>query len=215
AWSPDGKEIAFHSFRNGNRDVFIISAAGGPAEPAVATPAQERSADWSPDGRQLVFISNQTGRNELYVVSREGRKWGTPRRVTRDLGSPRGGGGFRWSPDGRFIAYLGDQSLEIIAPAVGEPRKLVDASDPPAQPVPERLAWSPNSRLVYYVAHDARGQAGLWSVALTGGPPRLLVRFDDPATDFGRGRFAVSGKRFYFPLERRESDIWTAEVLTR
>jgi len=90
----------------------------------------------------------------------------------------------------------------------------VDVQDLLAQPVPENLAWSPDSRLVYYVAHDARGQAGLWAVALTGGAPRLLVRFDDPATDFGRGRFAVSGNRFYLPLERRESDIWTAEVLT-
>ena len=115
----------------------------------------------------------------------------------------------------RSIAYFGQQSLEIISPAGGEPRKLIDFQDPLVQPLPENLAWSPDSRLVYYVAHDARGQAGLWSVALTGGAPHLLVRFDDPATDFGRGNFAVSGKRFYFPLERRESDIWTAEVLTR
>jgi Tol biopolymer transport system component len=214
AWSPDGKEIAFHSFRNGNRDIFIIPAAGGPAEPVVATPAQERAADWSTDGQQLLFSSNQTGRYELYIVSREGRKWGTPRRLTRDM-NLRGRGRIRWSPDGRFIAYLGEQSLEIIAPAGGEPRKLVDVQDSIAQPVPENLAWSPDSRLVYYVAHDARGQAGLRAVALTVGAPRLLVRFDDPATDFGRGNFAVSGNRFYFPLERRESDIWTAEVLTR
>jgi TolB protein len=214
AWSPDGKEIAFHSFRNGNRDIFIIPAAGGPAEPVVATPAQERGPDWSPDGQQLVFTSNQTGKYELYVVSREGRKWGTPRRVTRDVGVPKAGG-FRWSPDGRFIAYIGGQSLKIISLAGGEPRTLVDVQDPLAQPVPEKLTWSPDSRLVYYVAHDARGQAGIWSVALTGGAPRNRVRFDDPATDFGRGRFAVSGNRFYFPLDKRESDIWTAEVLTR
>jgi len=212
AWSPDGKEIAFHSFRNGNRDIFIMPAAGGLAVPVIATPAQERGPDWSPDGQQLVFTSNQTGRYELYVVSREGRKWGTPRRVTRDMGLPRDG---RWSPDGRDIAYLGQQSLDIIAPAGGEPRKLVDASNPLAPPMPKPLAWSPDSRLVYYAARDARGQAGLWSMALIGGAPRLLVRFDDPATDFGRGGFALSGNRFYFPLERRESDIWTAEVLTR
>jgi Tol biopolymer transport system component len=212
AWSPDGKEIAFHSFRNGTRDIFILPAAGGLAVPVIATPAQERGPDWSPDGQQLVFTSNQTGRYELYVVSREGRKWGTPRRVTRDMGLPRDG---RWSPDGRDIAYLGQQSLDIIAPAGGEPRKLVDASNPLAQPMPKGLAWSPDSRLVYYAARDARGQAGLWSMAVIGGAPRLLVRFDDPATDFGRGGFALSGNRFYFPLERRESDIWTAEVLTR
>ncbi|HEX3235736.1 MAG TPA: hypothetical protein VHR41_16175, partial [Gemmatimonadales bacterium] len=212
AWSPDGKEIAFHSFRHGTRDIFIISAAGGPAEPVVATPAQERGAHWSPDGQQLVFESNQAGKYEFYVVSRKGRTWGAPRRLTRDVGLPRGS--VRWSPDGRFIAYTGVQSLDIISPAGGEPRKLVDVQDL-LEPVPENLAWSPDSRLVYYVAHDAGGQAGLWAVALTGGAPRLLVRFNDPATDFGRGRFAVSGNRFYFPLEKRESDIWTAEVLTR
>ncbi len=215
AWSPDGKEIAFHSFRNGNRDIFIIPAAGGPAEPVVATPAQEGQPDWSPDGQKLVFSSHQTGRQELYLVSREGRTWGTPRRVIRDMGSRYAG--FRWSQDGRFIAYVGEQSLSIMSPAGGEPRTLVDAQDLPAQSGPENLAWSPDSRLVYYVTHDARGQAGLWAVALTSGAPRLLIRFDDPATDIGRGggNFAVSGNRFYFVLEKRESDIWTAEVLTQ
>ena len=68
---------------------------------------------------------------------------------------------------------------------------------------------------MYYVGHDARGEVGLWSVTPAGGAPRLLVRFDDPATDLSRGGFAVSGNRFYFPLLKRESDIWTAEVLMR
>lgn len=54
----------------------------------------------------------------------------------------------------------------------------------------------------------------LWSVALTGGAPRLRIHFNDPATAFGRGNFALSGDRLYFSLEKRESDIWTAEVLT-
>jgi Tol biopolymer transport system component len=214
-WSPDGKEIAFHSFRNGNRDIFIMPAAGGPAQPAVATAAQERGPDWSPDGQQLAFSSNQTGRYEVYIVSREGGKWRTPRRLTGGADLPRTGGGFRWSPDGRFIAYVGGQSLKIIPPSGGEPRTLVDVRDSLAHPVAERVVWSPDSRLVYYIAHDARGQPGLWSVALAGGPPRQRVRSDDPATNFGRGRFAMSGNRVYFPLDKRESDIWTAEVLTR
>jgi eukaryotic-like serine/threonine-protein kinase len=215
AWSPDGKEIAFHSFRNGNRDIFIIPAAGGPAQPVVATPAQERGPDWSADGQQFAFSSNQTGRYEVHVVSRKGRRWGTPRRVTSGADLPRTGGAFRWSPDGRFIAYIGGRSLKIISPAGREPRTLVDVRDSVALPVPEKLAWSPDSRLVYFVAHDAQGLAGVWSVALTGGPPRRRVGFDDPATDFARGRFAMSGNRVYFALEKRESDIWTAEVLTR
>lgn len=215
AWSPDGKEIAFHSFRNGNRDIFTMPAAGGPAQPVVATPSQERGPDWSPNGRQLAFSSNQTGRYEVHIISREGRSWGAPRQVTRGADLPRAGGAFQWSPDGRFIAYIGGQSLKIISPHGGEPRTLVDVRDSLALPVPEKLTWSADSRLVYFVAHDARGLAGVWSVGLNGGPPRRRVRFEDPATDFGRGRFASSGNRVYFPLEKRESDIWIAEVLTR
>ena len=130
------------------------------------------------------------------------------------------GGGSRWSPDGRFIAYIGGRSLKLISPAGGEPRTLVDVQDSLAQPVAEKVAWSLDSRLVYFVAHDARGQAGLWSVALTGGAPRRRVRFDDPAADFGRGRFAVkewqpglfpagpAGERY---LDRRGAD---ASVVT-
>ena len=26
SWSPDGSEITFHSFRTGNRDVFVVPA---------------------------------------------------------------------------------------------------------------------------------------------------------------------------------------------
>jgi Tol biopolymer transport system component len=213
AWSPDGKEIAFHSFRNGNRDIFIVPAGGGPAEPVVTGPAQEQGADWSADGQQLLFSSNETGQYALYLVSRRSGRWGRPTRLTPDLDVPRTPP-HRWSPDGRFVAYLGDRILAVIPPAGGEARTLVDVRDSLGVSALERIAWSPDSRVVYCVGHDAHGKEGLWSVALTGGVPRLLVRFDDPATVFGRGAFAVNGNRFYFSLEKRESDIWSAEVLT-
>jgi TolB protein len=214
AWSPDGKEIAFHSFRNGTRDVFVMPAEGGAAEPVVATPAQERGPDWSAEGQQLVFSSDQSGRYALYLVSRKGGRWGAPTRLTPDI-SIGFATRYRWSPDGRFIVYLERGAIDLIAPGGGNPRNLLEASDSLAQWTFQNIAWSTDSRFVYVKGRDARGEEGIWSVPVTGGPPRRLVRFDDPATEFGRGAFAVSGHRFYFPLEKRESDIWTAEVLTR
>jgi hypothetical protein len=65
---------------------------------------------------------------------------------------------------------------------------------------------------VYYL-EDAGSATGIWSVSLTGGPPGLLVRFEDPTLDLGRGFFGISGNRLYFPLTKRESDIWTAAVV--
>jgi hypothetical protein len=46
----------------------------------------------------------------------------------------------------------------------------------------------------------------------SGGPARLLVRFDDPTREWHRFGFSAHGERFYFTLGDRESDIWTGEV---
>jgi len=39
------------------------------------------------------------------------------------------------------------------------------------------------------------------------GAPRLLVRFDDPARQWHRLRFAAHGGRFYFTVGDEQSDI--------
>jgi len=122
---------------------------------------------------------------------------------------------YHWSPDGRFIAYIERRAIELVSPSGGQPRILIESSDSLPQWTFQNLVWSTDSRFVYFKGHDAGGEEGLWSVPIAGGPPRQVVRFDDPATEFGRGGFAASRDRFYFPLEKRESDIWTAEVLTR
>lgn len=48
-----------------------------------------------------------------------------------------------------------------------------------------------------------------------GGIPRLLVRFDDPTRPSSRAEFATDGKRFYFTVQERESDIWRMELVGR
>ncbi len=36
-WSPDGKQIAFHTFRDGNKQVYVLHVPAGPDDP-VAPP---------------------------------------------------------------------------------------------------------------------------------------------------------------------------------
>jgi Tol biopolymer transport system component len=213
SWSPDGKTIAFYSFRTRNRDLFVMSSDGSHQQQITRDPAQERYPDWSPDGTQLVFYSDKTGRQELYVIAKNpgGTGWEEPRRITDE-----GGEVPRWSPDGTLIAYvsyISGNKLCVISPKGGSPKVLVESTDPARIPAPYFPAWSADNRTVYYKAFDASLQSSIWAVQVSGGAPRLLVKFDNPARQSNRSEFATDGKRFFFTISKYESDIWKMELL--
>jgi Tol biopolymer transport system component/C-terminal processing protease CtpA/Prc len=54
-WSPDGKQIAFASFRYGNFDVFLIPAEGGQARRLTTFSGAELPYAFTPDGKFVVY----------------------------------------------------------------------------------------------------------------------------------------------------------------
>jgi TolB protein len=212
AWSPDGTEITLHTFRNGNRDIYTVSADGGSVQPVTTRPADELNAVWSPDGNRLAYQANETGRSEVYVISRPNREaaWGEPRQLTDD-----GGVDPSWSPDGRYVAYIWDNALRLIAPDGGDSRVVVETDDPASLPTPAFAIWAADSRTIYYKAYDAERRSSIWSVPVEGGMPELLVRFDVLARPSYRREFAADGQRFFFTIARHESDIWVMELLSK
>lgn len=54
-WSPDGKQIAFASDRNGNFDVFVMSSEGGVATRVTTHSASEIPYTFTPDGKEVVY----------------------------------------------------------------------------------------------------------------------------------------------------------------
>jgi serine/threonine-protein kinase len=211
SWSPDGNEIAFYSFRHGTRDLFVMAADGAAETRLTNDPSQERYPDWSPDGNSLVFRGDKTGEDEIWLMSREDRSssWGEPRQLTSD-------GGFspRWSPDGQWIAYVGSGTLRLISPDGGPPLLLAEGRTDIGDWVPVFPEWSSDSRTVFFKAHDVRGNASFWSVPVTGGVPRMLVRLDDPMSPSLRPEFTTDGERFFFTIGKQESDIWVMDLLT-
>lgn len=210
AWSPDGKEIAFHSFQGDHREIFILPADGGEAVQVTDGTDDERGAEWSPDGRRLLLLANLGTAARLHVISRGDRGWSRPQELALVVDSipvPALGGG--WSPDGRWIAAAcGEGGLFLVPVAGGAARRLSPAG---------RTAWvgsafwSPDSRRVYYLMADSSG-VSTWAVPPFGGAARLLVRFDDASRPWHRFGFRVHGGRFYFTLGDLQSDIWVAEV---
>ena len=57
-WSPDGKQIAFASDRNGNFDLFIMSADGGTARRLTYHSASEIPSAFTPDGKFVLFSAS-------------------------------------------------------------------------------------------------------------------------------------------------------------
>lgn len=57
-WSPDGKQIAFASDRNGNFDIFLMPAAGGAAERLTAHSASEIPSAFTTDGKYVLFSAS-------------------------------------------------------------------------------------------------------------------------------------------------------------
>ncbi len=54
-WSPDGKQIAFASDRNGNFDIYITSSEGGNAKRLTTFSGNEAPYSFTPDGKYVVF----------------------------------------------------------------------------------------------------------------------------------------------------------------
>ena len=126
-----------------------------------------------------------------------------------------------WSPDGSLIAVssgrtirgaLQTERLELLSLKSGETRTLYEVRDTLNDPSVGDQTWSPDGKGLYFKSHDAMGRASLWYIPISGGRPRLLVRFDDPERPSYRFNFGTDGKRFVFAINDRQSDIWVAEA---
>jgi len=73
AWSPDSQSIAFHSSRDGNFEIYVMSADGNNPIRLTDNPALDSFPAWSPDGQRIAFHSNRYGNFEVYVMDPDGK----------------------------------------------------------------------------------------------------------------------------------------------
>jgi TolB protein len=78
-WSPDGRMIAYTSYRNGNPDLFLLNFDSGRRDVLSAQQGLNVTPAWSPDGQWLAFAMSAGGGTNLFLIPKGG---GTPKALT-------------------------------------------------------------------------------------------------------------------------------------
>jgi TolB protein len=73
AYSPDGSKIALTLSKDGNPEIYVISASNGAIIKRITdNRAIDTSPAWSPDGSQIAFVSDRNGGPQIFVTSANG-----------------------------------------------------------------------------------------------------------------------------------------------
>jgi serine/threonine protein kinase/Tol biopolymer transport system component len=147
-WTPDGKRVAFNSDKEGPPNLFWQLADGsGGLERLTTSQFTQAPSSWSTDGQLLAFIEANPTTGLDIMVLRLG-----DRNVQPFLQTPFNETSPRFSPDGRWLAYISDESgrFEIyVQPYPGPGGKWQISTEGGTEPL-----WNPNGRELFYRSGD-------------------------------------------------------------
>lgn len=75
AASPDGRQVAFMSNRNGNWEIYVVDSTASEATEATRltqNAARDGLPAWSPDGKWLAFVSDRDGAWAVWAMRSDG-----------------------------------------------------------------------------------------------------------------------------------------------
>jgi TolB protein len=101
SWSPDGRQIAFASKRDGVFQIYAMNSDGSNVRRLTKHNAEDANPAWAPDGGAIVFIS-ATGddRRGLFIMGADGSgQHGLAHSKNQDFCFP------SWSPDGKTLVF--------------------------------------------------------------------------------------------------------------
>jgi serine/threonine-protein kinase len=193
-WSPDGHRIAFISDRTGKSSLYGIPADSSGSAERLTTLEQVSAASWSPDGLALVILHRASeGNNDIWILPLEGEPQPFVESPFHELYPT-------FSPDGRWLAYVSNQSgrLEVYVtsyPGPGPKHQIsVNGGRAPS--------WAPNGRELFYHSFEVDRERFMWAVKITTNPtfiagkPRVLFKRDFVGQVPSRGYDVTPDGRF-------------------
>ncbi len=150
AWSPDGREIVFTSYKRGNPDLVALDLIPGRVGYLLKDNGLHTAPAWSPDDKKIALVSTKDGNAEIYLMDASTK---AVRRLTQH---PAIDASPSWSPTGREIAFTSDR--------LGNPQIFImDAEGANLRRLPlegnynDSPAWSPRGDKIAYVSRMPGG----------------------------------------------------------
>ncbi len=158
-WSPDGKFLIYTAERNGEFDIYKISAKGGKEIRLTSAEGLDDGSEFTPDGKYIYFNSNRSGTMQIWRMKPDGSN---QEQITNDQFN-------NWfphiSPDGKWIVFLsfskevepGDHPfykqvhLRLMPVNGGEARIIAYVYG--GQGTINVPSWSPDSKKVAFISN--------------------------------------------------------------
>lgn len=205
AWSPDGRSLAYVSYRGGSPDLyraFIFEGRSAKLTPGGGT--QSFAPAFSPDGQRIAFASNKSGNMDVWVAAADGSD---ARRVTS---SPASDTAPCWSPTGQEIAFTsarsGSPQIWVMDAEGLNVRRLTTVGNYNDAP-----AWNP-SRQWSEVAYTSRIEGG-FEVAVLDLGTRQVRQITEGRGSCEYPSWAPSGRHLVFSCRR--GGVWQVTVADR
>ncbi len=183
-WHPDGRSLALAT-RKKDADGIFLKQLDGQERLLVATPAgvnSLRNAAWSPDGSKLAYTVQTGFLHDIWILT-----MGDPPVTTPFLSRPASEHSPAFSPDGRWLAYVSDESgrYEVYLQPYPTGERLAVSTGGGNGPV-----WRRDGKALFYQGLDA-GVSKMMAVAVT--PDGASLSLGRPTALFDQSVSGVSG----------------------
>lgn len=199
------REIVFVSDRDGDSDLYAMSADGRNFRQLTHNSYDDLAPQWSPDGTTILYQSNPNRNSQLYLMSPQGTDIRQLTQLSRAVARP------AWSPDGNSVTYDSEGEIYIYNLADSTSQRLTTDSAWDQQPL-----WTQDGTAILYESYRGRFWY-LYRVAVENGTPYRIATAeasDQHVALFGEDNRIVFQSTRNYPLRLYSLDLDRPETIT-